>query len=353
MELLKEQINDITDAKARAERKAQDRDTVRADLEVARQELKGWLDLMTSVTPADKRGNLAKSGIQTAREIIQTFQTREVEMVHCQGQLRGEISALEGRLARGNEQSQELGAELAKVKAAQAEQTRLIKKLQRKLLLVTKERDSAKQILNSVEKEMTLSGNQWEEQKIVALEKTLEEYKAMVNMLMDKDGSEGCEANEPVVNTVELDKLKRELSHKEALCERYELELERRAIKGDFNPADTKVIHFQQNPMSMAVERRRLEAEQLQEENTALKARISLLEEGQTKDLTIMVGHKLEEGTSSKEVQELKEQLKSSSLKNQRIMEMFKKTSKEFREVVLQTTGYRYRQLINCHNRHH
>ena len=113
------------------------------------------------------------------------------------------------------------------------------------------------------------------------------------------------------------------------------------------------MIHFQQNPMSMAVERRRLEAEQLQEENTALKARISLLEEGQTKDLTIMVGHKLEEGTSSKEVQELKEQLKSSSLKNQRIMEMFKKTSKEFREVVLQTTGYRYRQLINCQNRYH
>ena len=31
-----------------------------------------------------------------------------------------------------------------------------------------------------------------------------------------------------------------------------------------------------------------------------------MLEEGQTKDLTIMVGHKLEEGTSSKEVQDLK-----------------------------------------------
>jgi hypothetical protein len=33
---------------------------------------------------------------------------------------------------------------------------------------------------------------------------------------------------------------------------------------------------------------------------------VELLEEGQTKDLTIMVGHKLEAGTSSQEVLQLK-----------------------------------------------
>lgn len=68
--------------------------------------------------------------------------------------------------------------------------------------------------------------------------------------------------------------------------------------------------------------------EELQKDNDALRARIQLLEEGQTKDLTMMVGHRLEEGVSSQEVQNLQEQLKSSDLKNQRIMEMFKKTSK-------------------------
>ena len=47
-----------------------------------------------------------------------------------------------------------------------------------------------KAILDSVEKEMTLSGNQWEQEKILGLEKTLEEYKAMVEMLLEKeDGS--------------------------------------------------------------------------------------------------------------------------------------------------------------------
>ena len=40
--------------------------------------------------------------------------------------------------------SRELEQELEKVKGEQAEQTRLIRKLQRKLLLVTKERDATK-----------------------------------------------------------------------------------------------------------------------------------------------------------------------------------------------------------------
>ena len=34
--------------------------------------------------------------------------------------------------------------------------------------------------------------------------------------------------------------------------------------------------------------------------------RVKLLEEGQTKDLTLLVGHKLEEETSSQEVTELR-----------------------------------------------
>jgi hypothetical protein len=38
----------------------------------------------------------------------------------------------------------------------------------------------------------------------------------------------------------------------------------------------------------------------------ALVCRVQLLEEGQTKDLTILVGHRLEEGASSQEVMQLR-----------------------------------------------
>ena len=36
--------------------------------------------------------------------------------------------------------------------------------------------------------------------------------------------------------------------------ENLELELERRAIQGDYNPTDTKVLHFRNNPLQQASE---------------------------------------------------------------------------------------------------
>merc|ERR1712200_182010 len=99
--------------------------------------------------------------------------------------------------------------------------------------------------------------------------------------------------------------------------------------------------HFKQNPMSQAVESMETDVQKLQSENDALKARIKLLEEGQTKDPTMMVGHRMEEGASSVEVQELQLKLESADKKNQRIMEAFKKTSTAIREVIAQAFGFK------------
>ena len=54
-------------------------------------------------------------------------------------------------------------------------------------MLILKERDTSRAILDSMEKELTVSGSSWEQSRIEGLEKTLEEYKAMVDMLMEKD----------------------------------------------------------------------------------------------------------------------------------------------------------------------
>ena len=57
----------------------------------------------------------------------------------------------------------------------QEEQARLLKRLQRELLLVTKERDSYKRVLDSYyEVEMTLSGQEMDRERFAAQEKTLE-----------------------------------------------------------------------------------------------------------------------------------------------------------------------------------
>ena len=117
-------------------------------------------------------------------------------------------------------------------------------------------------------------------------------------------------------------------------------------LKGDFDPSNTKVIHFTNNPMAQAVASRDEEAAEGMAEREALRARVQLLEEGQTKDLTIMVGRKMEEGEGSEEVAKMKEELEKAELRKQRLMEAFKKTSHDFREVVYQLTGYRIDVLV-------
>merc|ERR1719285_1318825 len=92
--------------------------------------------------------------------------------------------------------------------------------------------------------------------------------------------------------------------------------------------------------MTQALENRAQELSQLTTERDALKARVELMQSGHQEDLTMMVGHKLE-AENSEEVTQLKEQLEKAEVRKQRIMEAFKKTSKDFREVVYELTGYR------------
>ena len=103
----------------------------------------------------------------------------------------------------------------------------------------------------------------------------------------------------------------------------------------------SKVLHFLNNPLQQATESRRNEVENLKSEIVSLKARIQLLEEGQTKDLTILVGQKVDEAPSSMEVKQLQEQLQAAEIKKQRLIEAFKKTSSDFREVCYALTGFR------------
>ena len=249
---------------------------------------------------------------------------------------------LQSKLTSETASRMKLETDISKVKHEQEEQARLVKKLQRKLLLVTKERDSFKGILDSYESEMTVTEDNLYQDKINALEKTIQEYKAIVEML-EEDKKEASPRLE-TVNQAEVQEWKNRVQNLEEKNEKLELELERRAIKGDFNPTDTKVLHFVNNPTAVAVEKRAAELGELLNENNALKTRIKLLEEGQTKDLTIMVGAKVEEGEGEK-IKDLKKEIESNELKNKRLMEAFSKTSQEFREVVAKLTGYSIKKM--------
>ena len=106
----------------------------------------------------------------------------------------------------------------------------------------------------------------------------------------------------------------------------------------EFNEVKNEPVEHEKSDQAskhqQALERRENDMLEIREERDALRTRVQLLEEGQTKDVTIM-DKKMEE------ISDMKEELEKSELRNQRLLEAFKKTTGDFRHVVFQLTGYR------------
>ena len=335
--LLKEQVSHLEGEVKRMEVRVRNMDQVRAELEVTKSEIQEWAEMVREWMTAEDRALLGNGqvGIGVAKEVVRSWQVRELGYVDTVNKLKNSEKQLESNIKEVEEKRMQTEKDLMKIKEEQQEQTKLVKKLQRKLLLVTKERDSYKGILDSYEKEITMTGGQMDQERIMALEKNIEEYRAMVDMLEEEKGG----ASQKVIEAPNKD-LEEKLRTLEEKNEKLESELERRSIKGDFNPMDTKVIHFTNNPTALAIEKRAAQMSELTSENIALKARVQLLEQGQTTDLTMMVGAKVEE-SEAEQVKALKDELEKADVKKKRLMEAFKKTSQDFREVVYHLTGYR------------
>jgi len=344
--LLKEKVKQLENDRKRMEARCLQMNEVSAELELSKKSNKEWSNMVRDWIPADQRHETGEVTISMARDMVMRWQERELGYVDQVSSLVHAENNMKTKLASEVTSKMKLEADINKIKTEQEEQTRLVKKLQRKLLLVTRERDSFKGILDSYEKEMTVTEDNIYQDKITALEKTIAEYKAIVEMLEEDKKVGSPVAAAEAVNSVELIDLKNKLHNLQEKNEKLELELERRAIKGDFNPTDTKVLHFTNNPTAKAVEKRAAEMSELLNENTSLKARVKLLEEGQTKDLTLMVGARVEEGEGEK-LRELKVELEKAEKREKRFMEAFSKTSTDFREVVYKLTGYRIDKLAD------
>ncbi|XP_056660287.1 mitotic spindle assembly checkpoint protein MAD1 isoform X6 [Monodelphis domestica] len=117
-----------------------------------------------------------------------------------------------------------------------------------------------------------------------------------------------------------------------------EMQLEQLTLQGYYDQSKTKVIHLSKNPASLAKGRLKMEQQQLQEECQQLQELVRVLEGGGA------IPNKLE-GVGclqpSQEISDLKKQLESAELKNQRLKEVFQTKIQEFRKVCYTLTGYR------------
>jgi len=94
-----------------------------------------------------------------------------------------------------------------------------------------------------------------------------------------------------------------------------------------------RVIHYKHNPMEMEIEAHQTELKKLERENERLRARCELLESG---GLAVTGGDQLE--SLSQAIDECKK-------REEKLLDSFRRTSREYREVCYLLTGYRIEVL--------
>ncbi|XP_012494552.1 PREDICTED: mitotic spindle assembly checkpoint protein MAD1 isoform X2 [Propithecus coquereli] len=280
--------------------------------------------------------------------------------------------------ARGLEQArQQLQEEVRQVRGQLLEERKrretheaLARRLQKRVLLLTKERDGMRAILGSYDSELTpaeyspqLTRRVREAEDMVQkvhahsteveaqLSQALEELggqKQRADMLemelkMLKAQSSSAEQSflfsREEVDTLrlkveELEGDRRSLEEEKRVLE---AQLERGVLQGDYDRNRTKVVHMSLNPTSVARQRLREDRDQLQAECERLRGLVRALERGGPVPADLEATACL---PSSKEVAELRKQVESAELKNQRLKEVFQTKIQEFRKVCYTLTGY-------------
>ncbi|NXQ20306.1 MD1L1 protein, partial [Peucedramus taeniatus] len=361
--LLKEEVEGLQRKLERYEKVQAQLVTVELENEKLLGKLQSWekLDQSTGLnirTPDD-----------LSRQIV-ALQQRELALKEQNSTFMNSARMLEKARQQLQEEILCVQSQLLDEKKKREHQEALVRRLQKRVVLLTKERDGMRAILESYDSELTpaehspqLSRRMREAEDMVQklhahnteleaqLSQVLEEvgnHKQRAEMLeveMKVLKSQQCTAEQSTVITKEeVDTLRLKIEELEAerskLAEEkrsLEMQLEKLTLQGDYDPSRTKVLHFSMNPMSLAKQQRKEEQQQLQEECERLRELVRVLQGGGSisGNLEGVGGFQ-----SPQEVAELKKQVESAELKNQRLKEVFQTKIQEFRKVCYTLTGY-------------
>ncbi|NXM78973.1 MD1L1 protein, partial [Serilophus lunatus] len=304
-----------------------------------------------------------------SRQIV-ALQQRELVLKEQNSTFMNSARMLEKARQQLQEEILRVQSQFLDEKKKREHQEALVRRLQKRVVLLTKERDGMRAILESYDSELTPAehspqlGRRMREaedmvQKLHAhnteleaqLSQVLEEvgnHKQRAEMLeveMKVLKSQQCTAeHSTVIAKEEVDTLRLKIEELEAerskLAEEnrsLEMKLEKLTLQGDYDPSRTKVLHFSMNPTTLAKQQRKEEQQQLQEECERLRELVRVLEGGGSISGNL-------EGVGSfqspQEVAELKKQVENAELKNQHLKEVFQTKIQEFRKVCYTLTGY-------------
>lgn len=370
--LLEEQVHDYKTRLDREEGARAEAAALQVKLTHMEQELKEWVKVAqdhclanTLVSPMALRTRI--------EQLLQDDIVRVAEKgtaVSDSKHLQSSVRELEQKCAVYLKNIEDMNAILKRHKSFR-------ERLQRKLLIVCKERDFYKQLLENFDKDLTMTNASTAEMtndmqmryRVEVLERTVTGYKEMCSTLeremQNMRQQESLSDPPPSENGYdsvkkELDTLRMENERLRRRKDELELELEHRCLRGDFNMGEYKVLHLAENPAAEAYETSKNVVEKLQAEIERLKRRNKKLEEEGEQTLARL--NETTGGTAGgagggltmnfKELNQLRGELESANGKMKKMKECFKAASKEFRDVCYMLLGYRIDRVgANSHYR--
>uniref|UniRef100_A0A3Q3WR08 Mitotic spindle assembly checkpoint protein MAD1 n=1 Tax=Mola mola TaxID=94237 RepID=A0A3Q3WR08_MOLML len=333
--LLKEEVEGL---RRKLERMAKTKEEL-ASMELEKEKLQAWENLGQST------GLNIRKPEDLSREVIQ-IQQREFA-------LKEQNYTLNSRVRSAERSHSEICAELSQQRGKALEEQKkretqdaLVRRLQKRVLLLTKERDGMRAILESYDSE--LSSTEYSPQLSKRLRETEDilqktqnhnaeievQHQAhfllclsQVELELESLKKQQASASDSMslVTKEEVSILRQKIEDLEAERQRLEeqnntleMRLERHNLQGDYDPVKTRVLHLKMNPTTVAKQQRQQEVEALREEVTRLRELVRSLQEG-----------------------DLRKQMESSELRNQRLKEVFQRKIQEFRTVCYVLTGYK------------
>ncbi|XP_065416161.1 mitotic spindle assembly checkpoint protein MAD1 isoform X2 [Chrysemys picta bellii] len=304
-----------------------------------------------------------------SRQIV-ALQQRELVLKEQNSTITNSARILEKARHQLQEEVLRIQSQLLDEKKKREQHEGLVRRLQKRVLLLTKERDGMRAILESYDSELTPSEHSPQlsrrmreaEEMVQKVHAHNAEIEAQLSQVLEEAGtqkqradmlevelkslkSQACTAAQSTFITTEevnalrlkIEELEAERGQLEEENKSLEMKLEKLTLQGDYDRSKTKVLHFSMNPASLAKQQRKEEQHQLQEECERLRELVRVLEGGGSIPGNLEMVGSLQ---SPQEVAELKKQVESAELKNQRLKEVFQTKIQEFRKVCYTLTGY-------------
>ncbi|XP_045432882.1 mitotic spindle assembly checkpoint protein MAD1 isoform X3 [Pipistrellus kuhlii] len=289
------------------------------DLELEKERL---LAKLQSWERLDQSTGLSIRSPEDLSRFVVELQQRELALKDRNGSITSSVRELDKVRQQLQEEVRQVSAQLLEERKKRETHEALARRLQKRVLLLTKAQLS--QALEEL-------GSQ--KQRADMLEMELKVLQAQAgpaeqSVLLSREEASSLR--------MKVEELEGERSRLEEDKRRLEAQLEHLTLQGDYDQSKTKVLHLSANPAREAQQSRRQDQARLQEECERLRKLVCALERGGPVPADLEAAGL----PSSKEVAELRKQVESSELRNQRLKEVFQAKVQEFRKVCYTLTGY-------------